>query len=83
MSLRDVSNSVLLAITAERDTHALVCINNVFFYHPPVLSVEDLALEEQTWTGDNIEYILDFSRGGIKIRNCKEVYLKPSVLALC
>lgn len=28
-------------------------------------------------------YSFDYSRGGIKIRNCKEVCLKPSVLALC
>lgn len=44
MSLRDVSDGVPLAITAERDIRALVCINNIFFYHPPLLSVEGLTL---------------------------------------
>lgn len=68
MSLRDVSNGVLLAIMAVRDTHALVCINNISFYHLPLLSVEGLALEAET--GDNIVYVFDFSRGAIKRRNC-------------
>lgn len=48
MSLRVVSNSVPLAIMAERDIRALVCINNIFFYHPPPLSVEGLTLKAET-----------------------------------
>lgn len=55
MSLRDVSNSALLAIMAEWDIH------NILFYHSPLLSVEGLTLKAETWTGDNIVYIFDFT----------------------
>lgn len=40
MSLRDVSNSVPLAVMADRDIRALVFINTIFLYHPPLLSIE-------------------------------------------
>lgn len=49
MSLRDASNSVPLAIMAERDIRALVYINNIFSStRPPRLPVEDLPLEAET-----------------------------------
>ncbi len=84
MSLRDVSDSVPLAIMAERDIRSFgVCINNIFLYHLCSAPCWRPHINAETGTGDNIVDLFDFSRGAIKIRNCKEICLKPSVLALC